>query len=285
MSSVPVLLRRRILTRTLFGFLRYALSISLALIFVFPIYWMIASSFKDFAGFYALPPVFFPWPLHWQNYVEMLVEYPILRYVFNSIFVGVSVSLGQLLVTSLAGYAFATLSFKWKKFLFILFLSGMMVPLSVILIPLYYIVNLMKMLNTYWGMIIPCVFSGYGIFLMRQFFMGIPRDLHDAGVIDGCSEFSIYWRIYIPLSIPVFVTLGIQCFVYFYNSFLWPLIVVSNQLKKTVPVGLAEFLGRETQWPHLIMAGATIGVLPTILIFIALQKYYIRGIATTGIKV
>jgi multiple sugar transport system permease protein len=191
---------------------------------------------------------------------------------------------GQLLICSLAGYAFARLRFPGRDRLFLLFLAHLMVPVIVLLIPRFLIVSLAGGVDTYWGLIVPELVSVYGIFLMRQFFITLPGDLEDAARIDGASEFQIWWRIILPLSKHALATLGVFAFVSTWQSFLWPLIVTRSLAMRPVEVGIASFHGAfESNWPFQ-MAAAVTAVLPLVLVFFFTQRYFTRGIALTGLK-
>lgn len=265
-------------------FLAYLLATILAVLFLFPFFWMIIGSLKDFRGFYDYPPSFVPNPVQWENYAEVVRLIPLFRYIINTLLMAAAITVCQLISSSTAGFAFATLRFRGKEVIFMIFLAGLMVPFTVVLIPLFLIIRLFGLIDTYAALVLPFVFTPFGIFLMRQFFMGVPRSLFESAKIDGASTFGIYARIYLPLSGPVMATLGILAFVFFYNNLIWPLIVINTEALKTVSVGLLSFTGREGTSPHLIMAGATVSVVPTIVLFIVLQKYFVEGITVTGLK-
>jgi multiple sugar transport system permease protein len=269
-------IRRQVIT--------YFVATTLAVFFIFPFFWMIVGSLKDFRGFYDYPPSFLPVPAYWSNYAVVVDLIPLFRYVLNTLFIAAAITVCQLISSSTAGFAFATLQFRGREFLFMTFLAGLMVPFTVVLIPLFLIIRLLGLIDTYVALILPFVFTPFGVFLMRQFFMGLPLSLFDSAKIDGASPFGIYARIYLPLSGPVMATLGILAFVFFYNNLIWPLIVINTESLKTVSVGLLSFTGREGTSPHLIMAGATVSVVPTIVLFILLQKYFVEGITMTGLK-
>lgn len=262
----------------------YPVGIVFAAVFFFPIFWMLSSSLKDLAAFFAFPPQFLPQDPQFGNFVEVFTLFPLARYIVNTIGVAAVITAIQLFTTSTAGFAFATMPFKGKNALFLTFLSGMMVPFTVVLIPLFMLVRQLGLIDTYWGLIVPFAFSPYGIFLMRQFFMTIPNEMFQSGIVDGCSEYRIYASIYMPLSGPVLTTLTIQAFVFFYNGLLWPLIIINTELKKTVSVGLLTLISREVVSPHLVMAGAAACVIPTIVVFVALQRYFVKGVVMTGLK-
>ncbi len=187
---------------------------------------------------------------------------------------------------SMAGYAFARLDFKFKNQLFLVFLATMMIPTQVNLVPLFSIMQKLGWVNTYFALIVPGLVSAFGIFLMRQYFLTLPKELEDSGKIDGCNHWGIFWKIFFPLSVPSLAALGIFSFISSWNSFLWPLLVTNSEALRTLPVGLAAFKSsfREvTNW-SLLMAGTLISVVPAILVFIAGQKYFISGITSGSVK-
>lgn len=251
-----------------------------------PFLWMVLMSFKSWEEVYTFPPVIFPSRWMWSNYVEVWDQVPVTRFFLNSATVSISATLGVLLTSSLGGYSFARIDYPGRNTIFLLYLSTMMIPFAVIMIPLFVQMRLFGWINSLTALIVPGLFSAWGTFLMRQFMMGIPKELEEAAEIDGCNHFRIYSTIILPLCKPVLATLAIFSFMGFWNDFLWPLIVISSRDKKTLPLGLAGFqqkVALNTPW-HLVMALAVVSVLPILLIFIVGQKYYVRGIVTSGLK-
>jgi multiple sugar transport system permease protein len=247
---------------------------------------MILSSFKTAGEIWTFPPVFMPKKFQWSNYVEAWKALPFDRFFINSLLVTIFVTVGQLFTCSLGGYAFARLRFPGKDKLFLMYLATMMIPFPVLMIPLFIIMQSFGWIDTLKSIIVPGLFSAWGTFLMRQFMMGIPRTLEDAAKIDGCSYWRLYWKIIVPLCKPVFATLGIFTFMGTWNQFFWPLIMINTISNKTLPLGLVMFQTRiaaETPW-HLIMAASCATVLPIIILFIIGQKYYVKGIVTSGLK-
>ncbi len=256
------------------------------IIMAIPFFWMVISSLKSPNEIWSYPPVFIPSKVQWSNYVEAWNALPFDRFFINTLIVTVSVTIGQLFTCSLGGYAFARLNFPGKNKIFLGYLATLMIPFPVLMIPLFIIMKSMGWVDTLIGLVAPGLFSAWGTFLMRQFMLGIPRDLEDAAKIEGCSYWGIYWRIILPLCKPVLATLGIFTFLGTWNDFLWPLIMINTVSKKTLPLGLVMFQARiaaETPW-HLIMAASCFTVLPVLILFILGQKYYVRGIVTTGLK-
>ena len=256
------------------------------IVMAIPFLWMVVSSLKSANEIWTYPPVFMPSKIQWSNYVDAWNALPFDRFLINTLIVTVCVTIGQLFTCSLGGYAFARLNFPGKNKIFLGYLATLMIPFPVLMIPLFMLMKSMSLVDTLIGLIIPGLFSAWGTFLMRQFMLGIPRDLEDAAKIEGCSYWGIYWRIILPLCKPVLATLGIFTFLGTWNDFLWPLIMINTIPKKTLPLGLVMFQARtaaETPW-HLIMAASCFTVLPVLILFILGQKYYVRGIVTTGLK-
>lgn len=232
------------------------------------------------------PPLLFPKSLTTENFKDVMAAGNFFRYFINSLVISVITTAGQMITCSMAGYAFARLDFKYKNQLFLIFLATMMIPTQVNLVPLFSLMQKLGWVNTYFALIVPGLFSAFGIFLMRQYFMTLPKELEDSGKIDGCTQWGIFWKIFFPLAVPSLAALGIFSFISTWNSFLWPLLVTNSEALRTLPVGLAAFKSsfREiTNW-SLLMAGTLISVVPAILVFIAGQKYFISGITSGSVK-
>lgn len=251
-----------------------------------PFFWVFSASFMTSAEISRLPPPLLPAQPQWHNYLDVARVVPLARAYFNSLLVTGLQVVGSLFLSSLCGFAFAKYQFPGRDVLFMLILATMMIPFFVILIPVFYIVKQFGWLNNYAGLIIPGLVSAYSIFLMRQFMVSIPDELLDAARMDGASEFRIYWQIVLPLTGPALATLGSFNFVGTWNSFLWPLLVVQSRDLFTVPLALNSLrtYGMEAQFQHLQMAGTAISVIPTVIVFVMLQRYFVRGIALTGLK-
>jgi len=251
-----------------------------------PFLWMVSSSLKTLDEIYTFPPKFIPSAPQWGNYLRAWTAVPFAKFFWNSTYVAGMVVLGQLLTCSMAGYAFGRLRFPGRDKIFLFYLATLMVPFAVIMIPLYVQMQYLGWIDTLWPLIIPSIFTPWGTFLMRQFMVGLPRELEDAARVDGASFFTVYWMIILPLTKPALATLGIFTFLGSWNNFLWPLIVISSLNLKTIPLGLVAFQERQalkTPW-ELIMAAATFSILPILVVFVFGQKYYVRGIVTSGIK-
>ena len=257
-----------------------------SIIMVLPFFWMLSSSFKTFGELFIFPPEFIPKNLQWVNYLEIWRRLPFHLFFRNSIFVATCQTTGVLITSSLAGYAFARLRFPGRDQIFLIYLSTMMIPFAVRLIPLFILMRTFNWIDSHYALIVPGLFSAWGTFLMRQFMMTIPRELEDAALIDGAGFFQIYGRIILPLTGPALATLGIFEFMGTWNDFLWPLIILHSLEQKTLALGLAAFRAMsamKTPW-HLIMTASVVSVIPIIAIFLAGQRYYVRGIVTTGLK-
>jgi len=263
----------------------HAVMIVCCILFIFPFLWMALTSFKTPQEIFQWPPRMFPKEWSFSNYQEVLTAVPLLRMLLNSLFVAVAVTAGTLLFSSLAAYSFARLRFKGKDLLFSMYLGTMMVPLMVTLIPTFVIMRKLGMVDTYYALIVPGFFgNAFGTFLLRQFFMTIPRQLDEAARIDGCGYFGIYSRILMPLMKPALASLFIFTFMGVWNDFLWPLVVIQTESVKTITLGLASFQGLYTTKYHLLMAAAMISVLPVMVAYISSQRYFIEGITLTGLK-
>ncbi len=257
-----------------------------ALSMLMPFMWMFLTSLMSTTQIFSYPPEPIPNPLFIRNYPDVAKSIPVVTYFFNSAFVAVVTTLGQLIIASMAGYAFARISFKHREPLFLIFLATTMVPPQVNIVPLFFIMRELHWIDTYPALIIPGLFGGFGIFLMRQWFKTLPVGLEDAAKIDGCNPLQTYFRVALPLALPALATLGIFTFILTWNSFMWPLIITNSDSMRTLPVGLAIFKGsfRETtEWGQL-MACAVISVIPVIGVFLLGQKYFIKGIMLGGMK-
>ena len=252
---------------------------------LFPFVWLISTSLKGMNEAFSFPPSLFPESAKQDNYTTVWKALPFGRFLLNSLFVAGAITCGQVISCVLAAYAFSRMSFPGRDILFFLYLSTIMLPIHVTLVPSFILIRRLGMVDTYQGLILPFLFGrAYGVFLLRQFFITIPMELEEAAKIDGLGSFGILLRIILPLAKPALATLTVFTFTYYYNDFLWPLVVISSRDKMPVTVGLALFQGIYiTDWP-LLMAGATIAIIPVLVIFLIFQRYYVEGIAFTGLK-
>jgi multiple sugar transport system permease protein len=262
----------------------YAVLVLLAVATMAPLVWMVAASFMQTGQASTFPPPFIPKSPTLDQYVELLTRMNLLRYVFNSAFLSLAVTGVSLLVNSMAGYAFAKYQFAGRDKIFKLLISSMIIPAQVTMLPLFLMLNKLGLVNTYLGVIVPGIASIFGIFLIRQYALSIPNSLIEAARMDGAGDFRIYWSVILPLCRPMLITLAIFTFMGTWNDFLWPLIIMSDNSMYTLPVALANLSGEHVQDTELMMAGAVLTVLPVLLLFAALQKYYISGIMTGGVK-
>ncbi|NMB12111.1 MAG: carbohydrate ABC transporter permease [Firmicutes bacterium] len=251
-----------------------------------PFFWMVSSSLKTVEEIFRYPIAWFPSVPQWHNYVEAWNAAPFTRYMINSLFVATTIMIGQFFTVIPAAYAFSRLEFFGRDILFLSVLSLMMVKLEVRIIPVYLMVSSLGWIDTYKALIIPMMTSPFGIFLVRQAFMKIPQDLIDAAKIDGCSHLGIIRNVMIPLSKPTIITFMIFNFISHYNSYFYPLIMTNSDRIRTIPIGLARFrVASETGIPwHYLMAASVIGLVPSVVVFLFSQKYFVKGIATTGLK-
>jgi multiple sugar transport system permease protein len=263
----------------------YAVVIVGLLIFCVPVYYMATTSLKAESEVTAIPIHWLPHEFHPENYPEAFATAPFATYFYNSLVVALAVVLCTLFFSALAGYGFAKFNFPGKNLCFLLVLSTLMIPFQILLIPLYILVYNLGWTNNYAGLIIPGALSAFGVFLMRQFCLTLPDELLDAARIDGCSELRIFLSIVLPLLKPPLASLAIITFLGSWNNFLWPLIVVNKGDLFTLPVGMTVFTQpmRAPYWTY-IMAVSTVATLPVVLVFLALQKYFIQGVVLSGMK-
>ncbi len=248
----------------------------------FPFIWMLLTSFKSIREIFR--PGFFPrvWTL--SNYQEVLFQTEFPRWFLNSFIVASFTTVSVLFFCALVGYTLARMRFPGKEIVFVLILSTMMIPTEMLVIPWFVMSAEYGWTNTYWGIAFPGLITGFGVFLMRQFFSTLPLDLFDAGRLDGLSEFGLFWRVGMPLVRPGLAALGIFTFIGNWNAFLWPLIVVTNRSMRTIPVGTALFSGEAATAYNLIMAASALAIIPVLIIFIIFQKQIVEGVVLTGVK-
>lgn len=263
-----------------------------------PFLWMLSTSLKPEAEIFRFPPLWLPRTWEWSNYREAMQAAAFGRYFVNTVIYALAVTISNLVFCSMAAYAFARLRFRGRDVVFILVLGTMMIPAQVTMVPVFIMLKHWPLLggndllgagghgllNSYPGLVLPAAVGAFGIFLLRQFFMTLPRELEDAARIDGCSEAGIYWRIILPLSKPALATLGIFTFTAAWNEFLWPLLITSKDSMRTLQLGLQVFQTQYTTRWDLLMAGTVVVTIPVLIIFLAGQRYFTRGIALSGMK-
>ena len=250
----------------------------------FPFLWMVSTSLKADSALFVAPPQLMAWPAHPENYSRIAQDFPFWRFLLNSALVSAVATVLQVLTSAMAAFAFARLNFKGRDAIFVVYLATLMVPFQVTVVPLFVEMRAMGLIDTYPALILPAVASAFGTFLLRQAFMSLPRELDDAALIDGAGYWTIFWRVLLPLIGPALATFAVFAFMASWNSFLWPLVAVSTADMMTLPVGLATLQGRYTTAWNLVMAGATVSVIPILIVFIAAQKHVVRGIAFTGVR-
>jgi ABC-type glycerol-3-phosphate transport system permease component len=251
---------------------------------ILPFFYIISTSLKQSKFLFEYPPQWIPNPIYWGNYLHMLLETPLPRWTFNTLFVSLTVTALKLFFDSLAGYAFAKMQFPGKDILFVFVIATLMIPFSAILIPLYFLIRGFDMLNTYWALILPPLANPIGIFLMRSFIESLPNDLENAARLDGCSEFGIYRRIIIPLVKPAMVVLGVLTFNLQYTSFLWPLTAVSSNEMFVLTTGIATQRGITVIDYGLFSAGAVLAMVPIVIFFLLLQRQWIAASIAGALK-
>ncbi|MBC7252209.1 MAG: carbohydrate ABC transporter permease [Anaerolineae bacterium] len=258
---------------------------SAAIVIIMPYVWMVSTSLKSTREIFTYPPTWIPREWRFLNYVDAWRAAPFGRYFFNSLFVAVVVTLGQLVTCSLAAYAFARMEFKGKNIAFALFLSTTMISEQVTLIPSYLLLKELGWLDTYLALTVPFLANAFGIFMLRQAFMTVPKELEDAAKMDGCGRLRFLVQIILPLTRPVLASQALFAFMSNWNSYLWPLIVTTSENLRTLQIGLRYFVGQEggTQW-GLYMAATVFVSLPVVLFYFLVQKSFIEGIALTGVR-
>ncbi len=260
----------------------FLLALVLAIFTIFPLLWMVSSSFKgpsEVGGINLIPAV----PTL-SNYVAIFTQVPFLTYIFNSFFVAITVTVVALLFHSMAAYALSWLHFPGREIIFLGIFSTFLVSLPIILVPLFELAKLLGLLNSYWGLIIPAIFNAFGIFLLRQFYLSIPRELGEAAVLDGCGYWQVYWHLILPLSRPIMGALAVFFFLANWNSFLWPLTITNDQHLWMIQLGIVNFQSQYSASWNYIMAASTVTAIPTLLLFFFFQRQLVASIKASGLK-
>ena len=262
----------------------YVLLAALVIVMLGPYLYIFSSSFKETYTLISIPPQLIPEQFVWDNYIYILNELPFSLWFFNTILVALLVTVGTVLIDALAAYAFAKKQFWGRDFLFGLMLATIMIPGALLLIPAFLITNWLGLLNSYGGLIIPGLANVLGVFLLRQFMQTIPEELEHAARIDGCSDFGVFWRIILPLSAPALATLSIVVFTSQWNNLVWPLVVLNDKDLYTLPLGLA-LLRSEFQVNYgITSASAFLSVVPLLIVFLFLQRYFLEGLTVGAVK-
>jgi multiple sugar transport system permease protein len=262
----------------------YLIALGACALTVIPLLYMVSLALQSDAEIFSGTPVLWPESLRFDNFARMFEAAPFARFLMNSLIVTTAITLSHLLLDPLAGYAFAKFDFPFKRTIFILVLSTLMVPFFVRMIPTYVVFSHLDWIDSYQGLVVPFLAGAYGIFLMRQFIEPLPNELIEAARVDGASEIGIYFRIILPQTKPALAVLALFVFVFHWNEFLWPLVITSSTEMRTMPIGITLFNQEYfTQW-NLTAAGSIILFLPTAALFFVVQRYLVKGIALTGLK-
>jgi multiple sugar transport system permease protein len=256
----------------------------LGAIMIYPFFFLVTTALKDSPEVFTniLRPL--GARLRFDNFATVLSSVKMGRYLLNTAIVAIGVTLGQIVTSILGGYAFARINFPGRNLIFRAYLGTMMIPFVVIMIPTYKLMLLFGWVDKLASLIVPWLFTAYGTFLMRQFFLTLPKELEEAALIDGASRFTTLWRIFVPLAGPAIATQFTISFLYAWNSFIWPLVAIQSKTNYVVTLGLADIQGGYHANPPIVMAGAALAIMPTVLVFIVAQRYFVEGVATTGLK-
>jgi len=255
-----------------------------SIVMLTPLLWMLVTSVETVDETRQFPPVVIPSSVHWQNYQTVLTEAPFGRWFVNTLIVTLVCVAGNLLFCSLAGYAFARIRFFGRGVAFFLILATLMIPFQVVMIPTFLIVKDLGLIDTLGALILPNLATGFGIFMMRQFFRTLPVELEEAARIDGASRLGVLFKIVLPLSTPALATLAVITFMWTWNDFLWPLITIFSEQNMTLQLGLTTFQGAHQSNTALLMAANVMSMAPILVLFLVAQRYFVRGIATSGLK-
>jgi multiple sugar transport system permease protein len=279
-----MIIRNKPLHHWILRFLLHAFLLTVGLIFLFPFVWSLATSLKPMADLFRPTPTLIPSTFVWGNYGEVFDTVPFLRFYANTILVTIARTIGGVFIASLAGFAFAQLRFPGRDLVFFILLAGLMVPDQVLIVPRYILMREFGWLNSYQGLIIPLLFSAFGVFLLRQFFLGIPKDFQEAATLEGASPFRVYWDIYLPLARPALSAFGFLTLLWSWNEFLWALTITSSNDMRVLSVGIALFEGQYFTNTAVMLAAANMATFPLLIIFLFFQKQLVEGIALTGVK-
>lgn len=256
----------------------------IGLVWMLPVLWMISTSFKPETMIMESVPRWIPRVFTLKNYSDVLQKADLFRWFFNSVVVAVLATFIVLLINAMAAYAFAKLQFPGRDLLFAITIATMMVPAQVTMIPLFFMLNEASLLNTHFALVLPRLGAAIGVFMLRQFFLSVPKELEEASLVDGCSRYRIFFQIVLPLAKPSLSALGILTFVWAWNDFMWPLIAISSTSMYTLPIGLSTLVGYYGREYGIQMAGAFIATFPVLVVFFIFQKQFIQGVAQTGLK-
>lgn len=254
------------------------------IISIVPMLWMISGSLKSLDDFNQYPPSLIPEALHFENYLNLFKSFHFEIYLRNTVFVTLMIVVLSLLVNAMAAYALARLKFPGRNVVFMFILGSMMIPFATFMIPLFMIIRQLGLINNLWGIIIIAIAHPFSIFLLRQFYMNFPKELEEAGRMDGLGLMGIFFRLIVPTSKPIFTTVGILVFIWNWNNYVWPLIVTNDKDLWVLQLGIVSFMSEHSAEFQMVMAGSVVAILPVVILFFALQRYIIEGILSSGIK-
>ncbi len=262
----------------------HAVLLTIGILFLLPFAWSISTSLKPLSDLFTVSPSLIPSTIRWENYSDVFDTAPFLRFYANSVIVTVARTIGQVMIASVAAFAFSQLRFPGRDVLFFILLAGLMVPDQVLIVPRFIIMRQLGWFDTYQGLIVPLLFSSFGVFLLRQYFLGIPRDFHEAAKLEGANPFQIYWHIYMPLARPALAAFGFLTLLSSWNEFLWALTVTSQTDMRVLSVGLALFQGQFFTNNAILLAAANMATFPLLIAFLFFQKQLVEGVALSGLK-
>ena len=265
---------------------QYSLMLGIIAIMVLPFLWMLSTSLKPQQYILSATPQLIPDPLTFESYTQLAERISLFRVAFNSTFVAVVTTVGQIIIAAMAAYAFSRMRWRGRDTVFVLYLATLMIPAVVLVIPQFILVRSLGWVNSYAALIIPGLFSAFGVFLLRQSFLGMPKDFEEAAFVDGANHLVIFWRIILPLSQPALATLAVFSFMGSWNAYLWPLFTARREEVMTLPVALATLQAGPralTEW-NMVMAGSVVAVLPILLVYLFAQRWFVRGVISSGIK-
>lgn len=265
---------------------QYALMIGIVALMVLPFLWMLSTSLKPQQYILQAVPQLLPDPLTFESYTQLAERIDLGRTAFNSAFVAIASTVGQIIISAMAAYAFSRMRWRGRDTVFVLYLTTMMIPAVVLVIPQFILVRSLGWVNNYAALIVPGMFSTFGVFLLRQSFLGLPKDFEEAAFVDGANHFTIFWRIILPLSTPALATLAVFSFMGSWNAYLWPLFTARREEVMTLPVALATLQAGPralTEW-NMVMAGSVVAVLPILVVYLFAQRWFVAGVVSSGIK-
>lgn len=277
-------MNNRPISRTLTRLGLHAVLLTVGILFMLPFVWSISTSLKPMSDLFAVRPNLIPSEIRWENYRDVFDNAPFLRFYVNSIIVTVARTAGQVAIASVAAFAFSQLRFPGRNLMFFVLLAGLMVPDQVLIVPRFIIMREFGWFDTYQGLIVPLLFSSFGVFLLRQYFLGIPRDFHEAAKLEGANPFQVYWHIYLPLARPALAAFGFLALLSSWNEFLWALTVTNQTDMRVLPVGIALFQGQYFTNNAVLLAAANMATFPLLIAFLFFQKQLVEGVALSGLK-